>query len=160
MTLPTAGNAARPSETGARAPARFKAVAFDLDGTLLNTLPAMEQSWNAVLAPVVGRSIPGDEIVATLGPHLIDIVRSYDPPDPTGLTAELSEHYASIFLTASELYPGVRDLVTVLAERGYRMGVVTSMDSAARVMLEHFGVLQHFGAVVTEDDVERLKPYP
>jgi pyrophosphatase PpaX len=40
------------------------------------------------------------------------------------------------------------------------MGVVTSMDSAARVMLEHFGVLQHFGAVVTEDDVERLKPDP
>jgi pyrophosphatase PpaX len=154
-----AGHSAARPETGAR-PARFAAVALDLDGTLLNTLPAMVQTWNAVLAPVAGRPIPAEEIVSTLGPHLIDIVRLYDADNAEALTAELSEHYLRVHLTASELYPGVRELIEELARRGVPMGVVTSMDSEARTMLEHFNLLRYFGAVVTEDDVERLKPDP
>jgi pyrophosphatase PpaX len=158
--MPPADNtAARSSQTGAR-PARFAAVAFDLDGTLVNTLPAMEATWNAVLSPVIGRPIPAEEIVSTIGPHLIDIVRLYDADNAEALTAELSKHYLSVWLTASQLYPGVAELVNELAGRGYRMGVVTSMDSGARTILEHFGLARHFSSVVTEDDVTNLKPDP
>jgi 2-phosphoglycolate phosphatase len=160
VSLPIADDTARSPQASAWPAAGFAAVAFDLDGTLVNTLPAMEVAWNAVLAPAIGRAIPAEEIVATLGPHLIDIVRGYDLADAEAVTAALSEHYVSVFLTASQLYPGVADLVAELARRGCKLGVVTSMDKGARLLLEHFGLLEHFSVVVTEDDVVELKPAP
>jgi 2-phosphoglycolate phosphatase len=157
--MPTADDTARSNGTARRA-VPFAGVAFDLDGTLVNTLPAMELSWNAILAPVIGRPIPADEIVGTLGPHLIEIVRSYEPDDAEALTAALSAHYRSIFLTTSELYEGVGELVSELADRGVALGVVTSMDAGARPLLEHLGLMEYFSAVVTADDVAHLKPHP
>jgi 2-phosphoglycolate phosphatase len=158
--MPTADDTARSSQTSARRAVPFAGVAFDLDGTLVNTLPAMELSWNAILAPVIGRPIPADEIVGTLGPHLIEIVRMYEPDDAEALTAALSEHYRSVFLSASVLYEGVGELVRGLADRGIALGVVTSMDAGARPLLEHVGLLEYFPAVVTADDVAHLKPDP
>jgi 2-phosphoglycolate phosphatase len=160
VTMPTADDTARSSTTSARPAGPFAGVAFDLDGTLVNTLPAMELSWNAILAPVIGRAIPAQEIVGTLGPHLIEIVRGYEPDDAEALTAALAAHYRSIFLTTSELYDGIVELVTGLADRGVALGVVTSMDAGARPLLEHLGLLQHFSTVVTCDDVAHLKPHP
>ncbi|MDX6439378.1 MAG: phosphoglycolate phosphatase [Gaiellaceae bacterium] len=153
-------HAARPNRADARPRPPFKAVAFDLDGTLVDTLPAMEASWNAVLSPVIGRPIPRDEIVRTLGPHLIEIVRMYDATDADFLTESLSEHYQAIYLTASQLYPGVAEVVSDLAARQCALGVVTSMDTGAVPLLEHFGLLDKFAAIVTADDVTKLKPDP
>jgi pyrophosphatase PpaX len=138
-----------------------RAVAFDLDGTLADTLPAMEASWNGIVAPIIGRPIPREEIVSRLGPRAVEIMRLYDPENAETLVETLSDHFSVSTQTYAQLYPGVAELVQALVGLGMPVGVVTSMRRQNAIpLLEHFGLLQHFPVVVTEDDVPRLKPAP
>jgi pyrophosphatase PpaX len=136
-----------------------RAVAFDLDGTLADTLPAMEDSWNGIVAPIIGRPIPREEIVSRLGPRAVEIMRIYDPENAETLVETLSDHFSISTLTHAQLYPGVVELVEALVALGLPVGVVTSMRRQNAIpLLDHFGLLRHFPVVVTEDDVQRLKP--
>ena len=145
----------------ARRPGLFEAIAFDLDGTLVNTLPAIHAAFNGILSPIIGRSIPVEEVVSRLGPRAVDIMRIYDPQNADTLIDTYIDYYLSIPLDYTELYPGVVELVQDLAMRGCKLGIVTSKRRRTAIpTLEHFGLLKHFAAVVTEDDVSRLKPDP
>jgi phosphoglycolate phosphatase len=141
--------------------AGFTAVAFDLDGTLADTLPAMEASWNEVVAPLIGRPIPREEIVARLGPRLVEIMRTYLTEDVDALCERLSDSFQAANVRHSRLYPGVRELIDELVSRRFALAIVTSMDRASAIpLLEHLGVWQAFSVVVGEEDVPRLKPAP
>ena len=47
---------------------RVKAVLFDLDGTIGNTLPLCITAFRESIEPLAARSLTDDEIVATFGP--------------------------------------------------------------------------------------------
>jgi pyrophosphatase PpaX len=142
-------------------PETFAAIAFDLDGTLVNTLPAIHAAFNGVLAPIIGRPIPEDEVVSRLGPRAVDIMRIYDPENAETLIHTYLDYYLSIHLDHSVLYPGIAELIETLAGRGLKLGVVTSKRRQTAIpTLEHFGLMKHFTTVITEDDVGALKPDP
>lgn len=142
-------------------PDKFGAVAFDLDGTLVDTLPAMHAAFNGVLAPIAGRPISREEIVGRLGPRAVDIMRVYDPENAEKLVGTYLEYYLSVHLDHSVLFPGVAEAVAELAARGCKLGIVTSKRHKTAIpTLEHFGLMRHFSVVVTEDDVSALKPDP
>ena len=150
-----------PNPVRALQPEKFKAVAFDLDGTLVNTLPAIHAAFNGVLAPIIGRPIPEEEVVGRLGPRAVEIMRIYDPENADTLINTYLDYYLSVHLTHSLLYPGIPELVEELAGRGCKLGVVTSKRHKTAIpTLEHFGLLKHFSVIVTEDDVSTLKPDP
>jgi pyrophosphatase PpaX len=150
-----------PMPKRAQRPETFRAVAFDLDGTLVNTLPAIHAAFNGVLAPIIGRSIPEDEVVSRLGPRAVEIMRIYDPENAETLIHTYLDYYLSVHLSHSRLYPGISELVQELAQRGCKLGVVTSKRHKTAIpTLEHFGLLKHFSVIVTEDDVSSLKPDP
>lgn len=142
-------------------PAKFGAIAFDLDGTLINTLPAIHAAFNGVLAPIIGRPIPKEEVVSRLGPRAVEIMRIYDPENAETTIKTYLDYYLSVHLDHSLLYDGIADLVEALAARGCSLGVVTSKRSETAIpTLEHFGLLKHFKVVVAEDHVSALKPDP
>ncbi|MCW2794308.1 MAG: ppaX [Nocardioides sp.] len=144
-----------------REPGTFSAVAFDLDGTLVDTLPAMEAGFNEMLSPLVGRSISREEIVSRLGPSLVDIMRIYDPETPEQRAATYLERSIQLHLDHARLYPGIRELLEELRNRGYRMAVVTSKRRKTAIpTLEALGIADFFVTVVAEDDVTRMKPDP
>jgi N-acetyl-D-muramate 6-phosphate phosphatase len=151
-----------PGSTTTAEKVEVRAVAFDLDGTLADTLPAMEASWNHIVAPLIGRSIPREEIVSRLGPRAVEIMRLYVPEDDAQSVVDtLSEHFSESTQIHARLYPGVAQLIEAIVARGLPVGVVTSMRRFNAIpLLTHFGLLPHFGVVVTEDDVPRLKPAP
>ncbi|HXS57064.1 MAG TPA: HAD hydrolase-like protein, partial [Hanamia sp.] len=47
---------------------KIKAVIFDLDGTLANTLPLCIRAFRKSIEPLINRSVSDAEIVATFGP--------------------------------------------------------------------------------------------
>jgi beta-phosphoglucomutase-like phosphatase (HAD superfamily) len=47
---------------------KIKAVIFDLDGTLANTLPLCIQAFRESLQPLIQRYLSDEEIIATFGP--------------------------------------------------------------------------------------------
>ena len=123
---------------------RPRAVLFDLDGTLLDTLPGLAASVNAVLR---AHGLPErtlDEIRAFVGNGVRRLIaRSAEGgesrPDYETLLADYRAHYAAHAAEGSSPYPGIPELVAALRKRGVKLAVVTNKDEdVSRTLIEKF----------------------
>lgn len=141
-------------------PANPPSVLFDLDGTLIDTMPAMVAGFNAVLGDRIGRAIDAPEVAARLGPRLAEIFDQYLPGQGSELASEYERAYAGLAGLAVP-FPGVVDAVARLRAAGIPMAVVTSKRTAASIAaLDAADLLESMAFVVAEEDVTALKPSP
>src|SRR5262249_42615851 len=124
------------TSSSAPAPAPFDAVLFDLDGTLLDTVPDLAAAGNRMLA-VLGKSEVSEEVVASfvgLGVKvLVERLLAASGCDATMQTeaqALYEEYYAQESGRRSCPYPGVTDALAALARAGMPMGVITNKPAA------------------------------
>lgn len=121
---------------GAGNRARFDAVLFDLDGTLLDTIDDIMASMNAVLA-VNGLPLHGpDAYRRFVGDGVEELVRRALPAsraDSAGtgaLVADYRREYARRWRDHSRPYPGVPELLARLQAKGVRLGVLSNKTDA------------------------------
>ncbi|MFW6375996.1 MAG: HAD family hydrolase [Thermoplasmatota archaeon] len=150
--------------TGDRA---VKGVIFDLDNTLVNFVEAKLKACEAVVDHL-GRDDPEELFYQFLdGDHHIedpqnikDYLQSNNIFDKD-LFERCSDIYRSTKLKNIELYPGVKDVLEELHERGLKIGLVTDAESVdAMDRLKKVGLLDLFDAIVTFDDTGKKKPDP
>jgi phosphoglycolate phosphatase-like HAD superfamily hydrolase len=100
------------------------ALIFDMDGTLGDTIPSILLAFRETFARFTGRIYTDDEIVAMFGPSEEGIIRHYVPSDLYEPALQyFLDRYAD--LHADQPFPGIRELMSHLQERGVRMAVVT-----------------------------------
>jgi phosphoglycolate phosphatase len=149
---------------------RYGAVLFDLDGTLLDTVPDIACAANRMLAEL-GRPVLPDALIATFVgrgiPKLVERVlfASLDghvPADALERGLEIFERcYAEESGLRSAFYPGVLTGLDRLAGAGVPMGVVT--NKAARFTHDLLGradLSRYFSVVVSGDTLPVKKPDP
>ena len=111
---------------------RFKAVFFDLDGTLANSLEDLAASTNYVLKkhgfPVREtaefRYFAGDGIAKMLARAMPQ--EAVNDASVDALKAEFLEYYACHFADRTVAYDGLGDLLARLKEQGVKLAVVTN----------------------------------
>lgn len=145
---------------------------FDLDGTLVDSLPDIAASCNHVrshhglsAAPLdLVRSFVGDGARTLLRRALHDVL----PEDPTAaepfLTAAFErycDHHAVQCTSAVRLYPGVRAHLERFAAAGHGLAVVTNKpERFARPIVAHTGLADLLSVVVGGDTLRQRKPDP
>ncbi len=144
---------------------RYKAIIWDLDGTLLDTLCDLTTAVNTAL---VGRGYPrrtAEEVRAFVGNGARSLIARALPPetDETVVDAVLSDfntYYAAHCREATAPYDGVLPLLARLQAQGVRSSVVSNKPHYAVMPLaqEYFGDLLEL-AVGSQDGVPR-KPAP
>ena len=123
---------------------RPKALIFDLDGTLLDTLPGLAASVNAVLREHGEPERTEGEIRAFVGNGVRRLIAraakgGEERPDYETLLAEYRAHYLAHAADGSAPYHGIPELLAALRARGVKLGVVTNKDEdAARKLMEKF----------------------
>lgn len=115
-----------------------KAIVFDLDGTLLNTLDDLTDSTNFALLKngMPERSI--DEVRMFVGNGIYKLI---ERAVPSGTGKELTdicyndfcEHYKGNMENKTAPYDGIDDMLEALYKAGYKMSIVTNKaDFAAQ----------------------------
>jgi HAD superfamily hydrolase (TIGR01549 family) len=139
---------------------RPEVVVFDLDGTLLDSLPLVLAAISHAVEPFGAR--PTMDIFARLGGpperFLLPMVE-HEQNLPIALERLESYHRDNAHLIRP--YAGVRDLLETVRNAGVRTAIWTGRDrgSAARLLEEHrLGVF--FSTVVCGDDLPTHKPDP
>ncbi len=142
---------------------RFDAVLFDLDGTLLYTLPDIRLALNHALSAYGYPPRTAEEVRSFVGNGVRRLVQRALPPGAADGDAVYEAYEAYYLLHGQDhvtVYPGVRELLTELGRRGVAVGVVTNKThpSAAAMIEAFFGDL----AAVTEGKKEGrpVKPSP
>lgn len=139
----------------------IRCLIFDLDGTLADTTELILHSFRETFR-VAGIPAPSDaEFLAQIGRPLTRQMADFDPGRADELVALYQEAYERAHDELALPFPGVREALEVLTERGYSLGIVTSKrDFTARQALEFFRLEPFFSVVVTANDTQRHKPDP
>ncbi len=141
----------------------FRTVLFDLDGTLLDSVQLILDSYHHTLA-VHGLAAESDEFfLAGIGTPLWVQFRKW--ADDEDLLAKMIATYRAYNLEhhdrAVTPYPGVVDMVHAVRSAGFRTGLVTSKNrSGAFRGLGVAGLTELMEVIVAADDVENPKPHP
>jgi phosphoglycolate phosphatase len=125
---------------------------FDLDGTLTDSRPGIISGIQHALR-TLGLDVPPDHaLLRFIGPPTHDAFREIlgtaDPELNARAIAIYRERYATTGLFENSVYPGVAEGLTLLAEAGATMFVVTSKPVVfATRIIEHFSLRPYFKQV-------------
>ncbi|MDD9978429.1 MAG: HAD-IA family hydrolase [Boseongicola sp.] len=144
----------------------MRAVIFDLDGTLINSLPTITNAANALLAengqpPVtdeltvhfvgLGERVFMERLIAATALN----TRDFDP-----LTHRFVEYYQE-FAKVTPLMPFVSEVLTDLGDAGFALGLCTNKPRAPlATTLAAAGLDKAFKVEVAGDDLPKRKPNP
>ncbi len=141
----------------------IKGVIFDFDGTL--TELTIDFSFVRGEIEKVARKYVGDEeIKSQEGQYILEMINGVEKRlgrMASEFKREAFEELRKLELTASEgkdVYPYTREVLSKLKDKGIKVGVFTRTH--LDVVLQVFPDIRDFvEAIVTRDDVERVKPH-
>lgn len=152
---------ASPSMTPADRLKDIRAVLFDLDGTLIDTVELIRVSFRYATRTVLGEELPDEVTMAGVGQPLAQQFRDMAPQHANELLRVYREFNHAHHDELAKEYPGTQETLRELARRGVPMGIVTSKGTTAATMgIQRFGLGGFMSVVVTADDVPRHKPDP
>jgi beta-phosphoglucomutase len=141
------------------------ALLFDLDGTLIDSMPHHHTAWEEWHRR---RALPFDAdgfFAATAGRTNAEIMRTLVPgataDDYLAMAHEKEALYRDIATHALELVPGFEALRAAARTRGHKLAICTaSTPENMALAFKRFGLDAHMDAVVSPADGLRGKPHP
>lgn len=150
---------------------RTKAFFFDLDGTLVDSLPDIHAGIRE-LARRQSLPVPPEEVVASMIGKgirvLVERLASWWRERGVDLDESAQENLLpeliSVWSAMPDLVrpiPGALECVASLRSEGFKVALVTNKIRERTVeFLDRRGLSEAFDAVVTASDCERVKPWP
>lgn len=145
-----------------------KAVLFDMDGVLYNSMPNHAVAWQESMRQF-GIHMTAADAYATEGARGIDTIRKMVMKQK-GVNISLEEAqkmydvktYLFHDMRQAEIFDGVIPLMEKIQQRGMKIGVVTGSGQKPLInrLLHDFGAFIDVSRIVTAYDVERGKPAP
>ena len=143
----------------------YRAVLFDLDGTLADSLADLANATNAALQAVGCPPHPPARYRIMVGDGARTLCIRAVPADRPDLVDEvrrrMRDHYAAHCFDETRLYPGILELVRALADRGCQLAVLSNKpDDFTNQMIAHYFQPNPFQIVRGHRADTPLKPDP
>ena len=141
---------------------RFHTVLFDLDGTLIDHLPAIHRCYAHTL-PQLGLPTPGrEEVRRAIGGGLENAMRHFVSEADLPRALEIFRAYwDKTMLDGVSLMPGASELLRALHAQGASAAVLTNKHGpSSRRVCDHLGIRPLLRGVFGAQDTPWLKPDP
>jgi phosphoglycolate phosphatase len=144
-------------------------IAFDLDGTLVETAPDLIHATNHALAARGLEPVAPEEIRPFISFGARAMIRKglafhgHEISDGEFelLFSRFITYYAENIAVGSHLFPGLSDALDSLAARGVRFAVCTNkQEGLSRKLLDALGITPRFAALAGRDTFPVCKPHP
>jgi len=148
----------------------IEACIFDIGGTLIRTEDALLEAIKETLLENGLNPPPDADIFIHFGIGHKNVLakaisKIYNQKDAASLTEKcygsFEKKYPHKFLDKFQLMPEAENCLAELRQRGIKLACQTGMmRSEARILLEHFGILEYFPVLVAFEDADKSRPYP
>ncbi len=123
---------------------KIKAVIFDLDGTLANTLPLCIRAFRQSIEPLINRTVSDEEIIATFGPSEEGTIMALAPDHYDQGVADYLKFYEAFHEMCAVPFDGIIELLTALKDKSVRIAMVTGKGAlSTSISLKQF-TMEHF----------------
>lgn len=142
-------------------------IAFDLDGTLVDTAPDLVGALNTILVQEALPPLPFDEVRLMVGRGARALLERgfaaagspLDAERATPLVQRFIAHYLTRIAQESAPFPGVVEVLTELKAAGAKLVVCTNkLTNLSDALLEAVNLLPFFDAVIGADSAPAAKP--
>jgi phosphoglycolate phosphatase len=150
---------------------RVRAAAFDLDGTLIDTMGDLAAAVNLMLGMLGAKELPEPRVRALVGNGVDQLVlralteslgdRPTHSAQRSAALALFRRLYGQRLFKQSRVYPGVVQALRSLSDAGIALCCVTNKDSMfAEPLLQEAGLGSFFAFTLCADRAEDRKPSP
>ena len=137
----------------------IKAVIFDLDGTLANTLPVCIAAFQVAFQQYTGRWYTSDDIHALFGPSEDGIMQKVIGERWQDALATYLREYEKAHSRCTQPFDGITQLLNWLDAEGIETAVVTGKGAgSAEISLRRIGLTDAFDLVETGSPEGVQKP--
>lgn len=149
----------------------YKLIGFDLDGTLVNSLPDIALSLNTAFAEV-GLPQAEEPLVLTWignGAGVLfqravewaDAQARFSGDELKQIEQRFNELYGENVCTKSTLFPNVKETLQTLKDQGFLLAVVTNKPTRlVQPVLQAFGIDHFFAETLGGHSLPAIKPHP
>ncbi len=138
------------------------AVLFDMDGTLIDSYPAITASVNQVRSLYGLPPLSVAEVNRQLGrgaDYLLE--KTVGRGDPSANAAAYQQHHPTVLREGTQLLPGAKETLFALKQRGLKLGICSNKPVAfTRELIVYLGVADALNVVLGPEDVRHHKPAP
>ncbi|SHI76438.1 phosphoglycolate phosphatase [Shimia gijangensis] len=145
----------------------MKAVIFDLDGTLVHSLPDIHAAVNQMLTNERQAQLGMATVQSFVGnglPKLVERVMARQAMDMAQfdrIAADVLGIYQTATADLSQPYLGMEEALKVLQAAGYKMGVCSNKPHGPAIhLLMQMGLDGYFDVVIGGDSTKARKPDP
>ncbi len=149
---------------------KIKAVAIDLDGTLLNTAPDLAEAVNRMLVELGRPRITEQEVMSYVGRGAAKLIKGLltgdqdGEPEPQAFaeaSAIFFRHYDEVLDVKTSFYAGALEGVAALKQAGFKLACITNKPARFTVpLLKSKAVFDAFDLVLSGDSLAEKKPHP
>lgn len=149
---------------------KVKAVAIDLDGTLLNTAPDLAEAVNRMLVELGRPRITEQEVMGYVGRGAAKLIRGLltgeqdGEPEPEAFDQASQiffKHYDEVLDVSTHFYAGALEGVAALKQAGFKLTCITNKPARFTVpLLKSKAVFDDFALVLSGDSLAEKKPHP
>ena len=142
------------------------ALVFDLDGTLVDSLPDLHAALNEMLRGLGRRELSAEEVRRMIGDGSQALVKKAlratgDAVDLENAHQRFLDSYEADPTRLSRLYPEVETTLRSLVGSGARLAICTNKQQATTLaVLDVFNIAKYFEVIVGGDVVPFRKPDP
>ena len=146
--------------------AQAPALVFDLDGTLIDSIPQVAAAVNATLTEAARPTLSLDAVRDMIGDGArVTVERAFAATGGAGgvdigaMIERYLAHYLADPAAHTAVFPGVVEVLEQFQRAGAIMGICTNKPGATtRPVLDALDLSRYFAAVVTADDTPHRKP--
>ena len=145
--------------------ARLRAIIFDMDGTLVSSLPVIYHCENEISMKYLKTSLTLEDVIAKFGPPARTIIANMTNSLPEDLqnraVSDYYECYRGNVAARGLVFPGIIRLLQRIRSSRLQVALVTGVEKAMmEFSLDPFGLSKFFETSISADDVRNGKPDP